>query len=483
MDFWSAITGLFGKSPQALYELKPHRSYSDNRDGTAEVSLAGDRIRKYARHLEQNHDLAKGALDRLVQFIVGPSGIGIEPVPKTTTGEIHATFQSELLEAWRDWGHWPEVTWELDWVAVQRLMARSWLRDGESLAQLVIGPNPTLDHGTRVPFSLEMLEADLLPFYYNDYTKNIINGVQRNGWNRPIVYWIYKQHPGALYATDAGLKPVSASRILHLKLADRIGQVRGVSIFASVLQRLNDLYEYETAERLAARIAASYTGVLKTEYPEGYAPNPDGTPRNLDIQPGMILDNLLPGESLDIISSNRPSATLEPFRNGQLRAVAAGVGASYSSVAKDYNGTYSAQRQELVESAGHYQSLSRLFINQFIRPVWQAFVLTATQSGVVAIPPDLDTLSVDNAEFQIPILPWVDPLKEAQAQQNMLSNYLSSPQQLIRQRGGNPIEVLNQWQKWNSELDARGLPRGREPAADTSRTSITEDITPVDKTA
>ncbi len=444
--------------PVSLYELKPHRSYADNRDGTMEVYAAGERIRRYARHLEQNHDIAKGALDRLVQFIVGPSGIAIEPVPKNVTGEIHTEFQHQLRTAWREWCHFPEVTWEQDWIATQRLMCRSWLRDGECLAQLVVGTGPAIQHGSRVPFSLELLEADLIPFNLNDPAKNIVNGVQRNAWNRPTTYWLYKLHPGGMVPGDFTAKSVPAEKILHLKLTDRIGQVRGVSVFASVLARLNDVYEYETSERIAARMAASYTGSLKTEYPDPVSAGEVNQDRDLVMKPGTILDNLRPGESLDIVASNRPSALLEPFRASQLRAVAAGLGTSYSSLARDYNGTYSAQRQELVEGAGHYESLSRIFINQFIRPTWQTFVEAAIRSGVLTVPNDVDLLTVDHAEFQPPPIPWVDPVKEATALAIQLGNGLISPQQAIRKLGGNPTEVLNLIKVWRDSCIALGIP-------------------------
>lgn len=59
----------------------------------------------------------------------------------------------------------------------------------------------------------------------------------------------------------------------------------------------------------------------------------------------MIFDDLAPGEDLGMVESNRPNVHLHEFRNGQLRAVAAGSRGSYSSIARDYNGTYSAQRQ------------------------------------------------------------------------------------------------------------------------------------------
>ncbi len=43
-----------------------------------------------------------------------------------------------------------------------------------------------------------------------------------------------------------------------------------------------------------------------------------------------------------MVKSDRPNPNLETFRNGQLRAVAAGSRLSFSSAARNYNGTYSA---------------------------------------------------------------------------------------------------------------------------------------------
>ena len=61
----------------------------------------------------------------------------------------------------------------------------------------------------------------------------------------------------------------------------------------------------------------------------------------MKFAPGMIFDDLSPGESVETIDSTRPNPGLEAFRQGQLRAVSAGLGTSYSTLARDYNGTYS----------------------------------------------------------------------------------------------------------------------------------------------
>ena len=47
----------------------------------------------------------------------------------------------------------------------------------------------------------------------------------------------------------------------------------------------------------------------------------DAGNRLMKMQPSMIFDNLLPGEEVGMIDSNRPNSMLEQFRNSQLRAV------------------------------------------------------------------------------------------------------------------------------------------------------------------
>ena len=51
-------------------------------------SNRAETIAELARYLERNHDIARGALDRLVQNVVGPQGIAIEPQPRNKDGEI-----------------------------------------------------------------------------------------------------------------------------------------------------------------------------------------------------------------------------------------------------------------------------------------------------------------------------------------------------------------------------------------------------------
>lgn len=429
--------------------------------GNLSVQRAGRNLREQARYFEQNHDLARGVLADLVAKTVGPYGILCEPQPRTADGEIHDDFAGALLELWKDWGKVPEVTWEHDWPSTQRLLARSWFRDGEVAAQVVQGTTPYLDHGTVVPLSLEMLEMDLVPFEYS-LPPTIVQGVELNAWGRAVAYWVLLQPPGDVFQgfaiTPSNLKRVPADRMLRIKSVDRIRQVRGVSSFASVLERFDDLKDYEESERIAAKIAASMAAFIKKGLPDDYASPGDGTQqRELRFRPGMIMDDLRPGEEIGMIDTKRPNPNLETFRKGQLRPLASGTNSSYSSIAKDYSGTYSAQRQELVESYANYQILASEFTARIVRPVYERFVATAVAAGAVKVPKEVTPTSIDDAIYIAPQMPWIDPESEANAWVGLESAGFASAPEIIRRRGMSPHDVLAQEARWRRAVKAAGL--------------------------
>jgi lambda family phage portal protein len=461
---WAASRTKARFNLRAYEAAKPsrlHKNHIDRGSGDASVGIAGDRMRIQARHLDENHDLARGVLNTLVNNIVG-TGIRIEALAKDKKGETLTEFNNKLHQLFDDWIIRPEVTWELHWHQLQRLAARSWLRDGEVLAQLLEGTNSTLDHGTRIPFSLELIEADLLPMDFNDEKKNIIQGVKKNQWGRPISYCLYKQHPGDS-SSNTKLKQetklVPAENILHLKSTDRIRQTRGVSIFASVLTRLDDIKGYEESERTAAKVAAAMCAFIRKS-PDGPITSSklDSTGNRLiSMKPGMIFDNLLPGEEIDMIESNRPNTMLEQFRNSQLRAVAAGTSTSFSSIAKDYNGTYSAQRQELVEQSVHYSVLREHFVERFVRPIWQRFIRVSLLTDLIEMPRNIDMDTLLDADFRGPTMPWIDPLKEIHAEEKAVQAGFKSRSQVIRERGNNPATVNEQIKRERKDEDAAEL--------------------------
>lgn len=461
----------------AYYEAaNPGRTRKGRREagsGNVAIQRAGTALREQARHLEQNHDIAFGALNVLVQNVIGPQGIGVEPQPRTVDGDIHDAFAEELLDLHKDWCKRPEVTWQHDWASCQRILARSWFRDGEVYAQMLEGISATLNHGTTVPFSLEMLEADYLPLTLmsaggqlaTGSNATINQGVEINTWGRPVGYWVYKEHPAdfPVLLSSTALKRISAENMLSVVTRYRIRQLRGVSVFATVIARLEDLKDYEESERVAAKVAASMAGYIKKGQADMYTPPAsDGTDgsdlRDLRFRPGMIFDDLKPGEEIGTIDSNRPNPNLTGWRDGQLRAAASGIGVTNSSLSKNYNGTYSAQRQELVEGYASYGILSSEFAARIVVPSYERFVALAIAARKVRVPPNVRPDTIDDCLAIPPQMPWINPKDEATANAIMEDRCYRSGPEIIRRAGGNPRAVLDQQARWRRDKADRGLP-------------------------
>jgi len=456
LDLWLAGTfpgyAMRRMKAQALVRAKyeaatpTHQRKATKSSGSADTvnRAAIQSLRDQARNLEENYDIASGALDVLVDNVVG-MGIRPDPQIKSLNGDLLEDVNSKLRQLHRDWVKRPEVTWEFDFYTAQRLLARSLYRDGEVLAQRLLGKVRGLDHGTIVPFSIEMMEADFLPMTFDDDAKGIVQGVQKNAWGRPINYYIYKTHPGS-YVGFGGMlaetKRVKASAILHPKMVKRIGQTRGVSVFATVLGRFEDIKEIEESERVAARVAAAMTGYIKKGNPDNYvSPKSGENFRMIDFEPGIIFDDLREGEDVGLISSNRPNSQVTLFRDDNMRAAASGIGAAFSSIAKNYNGSYSSQRQELVEAYQHYGPLWMYFVRTVCQPIWEDFVSMAFASGAVDTPSDLDRDTMFDVDHSRPAMPWIDPKKEVEGIEKRLNLRLVARSQAIRQSGQDPDEV------------------------------------------
>lgn len=463
-----ALRRMQARSVLAAYEAtkisRTRKNPSDNSSANMLTASSTATLRGQARHLDQNHDLCRGILNNLVTFTVGPKGILVEPAVMTKDGKLDEEVNKQISAVIKEWGRKPETTHQMSWAKVQRTAARAWLRDGECLGKFVSGIVPTMRHGTSIPFSIEMLEADHIADDVND--DRVIQGVEVNGWGQALYYHLLDSHPSSSYFNSNKVRKINADSIIHLKFTDRFKQVRGISVFASVMNRLNDLKDYEESERIAAKIAANMAAYIKKGSPDLYM-KPDGDDdREFELGQGMIWDNLLPGEEVGTIQSDRPSALLEPFRNAMVKAISAGTQSGYSSNAKSYDGTYSSQRQELVEQFIHYSTLSSEFIDQFVEPIIQQLIRVAVASGKIKLGKQTDISTLYNADFLPPAMPWIDPKKEAEGYRAMLEMKLTSPQKVIRKRGDNPGEVLEQNEQWDKELTERGLKEELDKPAD-----------------
>lgn len=439
-----------------VYEASQKSQYwprrGDQKSGNSSMESAGTTLRSWSRWLDENHDLAVGIFDEITRKVVGV-GARIEPMIRNSKGELHADANRKLRELWKDWtSNLPEASRTLPWPMVESLACRSLFRDGEFLVQHLEAGAP-IKHRALVPYSIELIEADYLPFaLYQTSTKDrnrITHGVELTDWREPVAYYVYREHPGDIgMMSSTGItglitdyKRVSADYITHAKFVRRFGQVRGVPLLHACLRRIEDIKEYEESERVAARVAAAFCAVITRDANfMGASTVNDAGSRIMEMNPGMIFDNLSAGEKVETIGSNRPNPNLGAFRDDQIRAIAAGTGTAFSAIARNFNGTYSSQRQELVESWIGYEMMQELLFSSFHRPVWRRFVDMALAAGLLRTR-DIDMQTLYSADIVGPAMPWINPVHETEAQGLGVAYGFKSRHMVIRENQYDPQDV------------------------------------------
>jgi len=157
------------------------------------------------------------------------------------------------------------------------------------------------------------------------------------------------------------------------------------------------------------------------------------------------------------MASRRSSAILATLVDGQLRAFAAGISASYSSVSRNYDGTYSSQRQELVEQWVHYACLTDDFVGMAVQPVVEVFIEAAEYSNVVPCPKDVMPGTANDVLYVAPSMPWIDMAKEATAWLTLSQAGFISEVEVIRKAGRNPDTELEQVAEWRRKVKEKDL--------------------------
>jgi lambda family phage portal protein len=349
-------------------------------------------LRNRARQLVRDSDFAKSALRAVKNNVVG-TGIKMQAqVRMQRGGRLAEEVNANIEEEFKRWGSAKRchVGGKLSWYDIQRLCVTSMLESGEVFVRIV----RQSFGNSKVPMALELIESDLLDDDYNAIEKNgneIRMGVEIDKWGRPVAYHFFDYHPGDYqfsYAQKAVKRRIRipAEDVIHLYLIDRPGQTRGVSAFATAIMRLRNLSGYEESEIVAARASSSMMAFVRTPDQELFEDGTFDQESVLDFSPGSIR-RLAPGEEMQFFTPNRPDDAFTPFVQQMLRAVAAGIGCSYTQVSSDFSqSNYSSSRLELLETRTHYKVLQQFVIEALCEEVYEKWLEMAVMASALNLP-------------------------------------------------------------------------------------------------
>ena len=416
----------------------------------AELQGALRRLRDRSREQIRNNDYVRGAVQTLVNNVVGN---GIRFQANVGKGKGFSDRRNQIIEdKFAEWSKPKncDIAEKLSWCQMQRLIFRSLVESGEVFIRKHYPRRP------GVPFCLEIIESDRIEDNYgyspqSSPTGNLVKmGIELDKYGKALFYYLRPFHPGDLMfhprstANNGpyGLERVPADQMIHLFISDRPGQTRGIPWVSSSLQRIRNLNGYEEAELIAARASASVMGFRVTKDVDLLERDEAGNPID-SLEPGTIKE-LAPGEEFVGFDPSRPNDAFEPFVHMMLRGLAANLGIDFESISRDYSqSNYSSSRLALLQVRDTYQHLQKWFIEYFLQPVFDEWLNTAILSGELKFSDyELNPDRYRNVRWRPRGWTWVDPYKETQASIAAIGAGLSTLTSELAKQGLDVEEVM-----------------------------------------
>lgn len=345
---------------------------------------------------------------------------------------------------------------------LQRLATNTVVDAGECLVRIWRShPDPKAPQ-----IQLDVLEPDYLDEGKSTWLQGgaeIRDGIEYDGQGNRTAYWLFPEHPGGDWSPGLrrGISErVPASDVLHIYRQDRPGQMRGVTWFAPVMRRLQDLADHEDAQLMRQKIAACFAA-FRIHGEAG------STGAFSELAPGMIYDL---GEDEDVkFSTPPPVEGYDEFTRSVLRSIAAGMGITYEALTGDLGQVnFSSARMGRLEMDGNLSAWQWLMlIPQMMQPIASAFVdawngMDGDAMVRAGIPPDI--WSYIRLEWQPPRKVIVDPTREIAALADAVRNGFASRQQVVRQLGVDPERLLDEFAQDQADAARLGLVFDSDPA-------------------
>jgi lambda family phage portal protein len=283
-------------------------------------------------------------------------------------------------------------------------------------------------------------------------------------------------------ARDSGNRPV-----LHHCFDGDVGQMRGISIFAPVLQVLRQYDQLSNATLTAALLQAIFSATVTSPSPTadilGAFEDQDGKGGDggdfdawMDARAGWYdktkidlggmgkLAHLFPGEKLDFNRSETPNSNFEPFARFLLREIAAAAGFTTEDMTGDYNGaTYSSIRMSTTTNWPIQLWRRKHLAAPFYQTAYECWLEEDIERGLTPFPGGIAAFIANRtaacrADWRGPAKPQADDLKFAAANKIHKELGVVSDEHICAEMGFDWEDVYEQRAREKAARERLGLP-------------------------
>jgi lambda family phage portal protein len=428
-----------------------------------------------SRDLVRNHGVASGAIQTIVDNVVGP-GLRLSALPDYKAlgkDKEWADAWSRKTEAlWRSWADSTEcdAARSLNFNGLTTQIFRSGMINGEGLALPIWLPQSTRTFATTI----QLVEADRLSNpgdRQND--RSIRGGIEVDRYGAPLAYWISKNHPGdhhlGLNVSSEHYERIPAytrfgrKRVIHVHDKERTGQNRGKPILTCVMPLFKMLDHYERSELQAAVVNAMIAAFIETPMDSESISEMFGgssedylAARNewqVKLQGGAVIP-VFPGDKVAPFTPSRPNSAYSSFVENVLRHIGAGLNLPFELLMKDFSKTnYSSARAALMEAWRYFLGRRSWLATYWAKPVYELWLEEAVNKNLIEAPGYYDNKALwSRCKWIGPGRGWIDPVKEAKASKIRLDTGLSTLEDECASQGLDWEEVLEQRAREQTKL-------------------------------
>lgn len=392
-----------------------------------------------ARDMDRNDAIVGQLVDRAVSNIV-QDGFVLE----VETGDTG--FDAELTDRWSRWSNDPlqcDRSGQLTFCDIENFAQRHTFVDGD----VFVLPN---SNG-----SLQVIEGHRVRTPYNT-DDAIVNGVQLDAFRRRLAYYFTADDiaPTALLSRSDLFKRIptfdedGTPLVFHILNAKRVSQTRGVTAFAPVVDLVGMFDDINFAKLVQAQIVSCWAvmhemdasvqpGAAASGQATSTTTGPGGETRTLaGMAPGMEYFGR-PGEKLQGFSPNVPNPEFFQQARLILQLIGLNLGMPLVLVLLDGSETnFSGWRGAMDQAKIGFRRAQQNLKTRLHTPVFNWKVRQwAVEDRALGRAADRIDLATYGHRWNTPSWPYIEPMKDAQADAVRLDNRLISPRRLHGERG------------------------------------------------
>lgn len=428
-------------------------SYMQNTPADTIDKRSRHTLRARARDLEKNSAMT-GSIIKAFQTNVIGSGFNMQ----SRTGDEE--FDKRIETLWRRWCHHEncDYTRQQNMDDLTKMVITRYLIDGGILVTFPI------DKDRMIPLTLRFHEVDEF-----DTTESVarvsgdrvlVHGVEMTKTGQPLAYWLQQVAADGFTQVDPVRIPAEDCEFLWDR--ERPTQYREITPLHAVITATQDLHDYVDAVSFQQKAAACVGAYIETENTMAAPGRAVNTPTNERVEriEGGSVKYLNPGEKAKFLLPSGQAQEANTFIATQERSIAAPLGLSLESTSRNVERVnYSSARQNLLIDNMTYSRMKRYLEEYFFRPVYRRFVdmcyLVGLLDGTGFTPGDESYY--ESVIWLSNSIGWIDPKKEAEADNITLANGGQSFQEYCAAHGADWRERIDAMAEVKKYAESKGV--------------------------